>query len=100
LIRPNLSSQNRNTFNEFKTHSFKEESMAKLPLSAPAGVPQHIIQRGNNRQVSFARSQDMQMSTAFLCKALEKYVVQCHGWVLMTNHVHLLSTPSMHRFQR
>lgn len=67
--------------------------MARLPRYAPAGVPQHIIQRGNNRQVCFARNQDMQVYSAFLCESLEKYEVQCHGWVLMTNHVHLLCTP-------
>ncbi len=32
--------------------------MARLPRFCPVGFPQHIIQRGNNRQVCFASSQD------------------------------------------
>lgn len=33
--------------------------MARLARYAPAEIPQHIIQRGNNRQVCFARSKDL-----------------------------------------
>ena len=32
--------------------------MARLFRVCPAGVPQHVIQRGNNRQVCFASEQD------------------------------------------
>ena len=32
--------------------------MARLSRVCPIGVPQHIIQRGNNRQVCFAGEQD------------------------------------------
>lgn len=32
--------------------------MARLARVSPVGVPQHVIQRGNNRQVCFAREQD------------------------------------------
>lgn len=67
--------------------------MARLARYAPADVPQHIIQRGNNRQVCFARNEDMAVYSAYLQEALDVYRVQCHGWVLMTNHVHLLCTP-------
>ena len=28
--------------------------MARLPRLCPVGIPQHIIQRGNNRQPCFA----------------------------------------------
>ena len=33
-------------------HYFRESEMARLTRVCPVGVPQHIIQRGNNRQVS------------------------------------------------
>ena len=32
--------------------------MARLARVSPLGVPQHIIQRGNNRQDCFASEQD------------------------------------------
>jgi putative transposase len=32
--------------------------MAKLPRLNLAGIPQHVVQRGNNRQVSFFAEQD------------------------------------------
>jgi putative transposase len=32
--------------------------MARLPRVNPIGVAQHIIQRGNNRQVCFVTEQD------------------------------------------
>jgi len=33
--------------------------MARLLRVAPVGVPQHVIQRGNNRQVCFGSETDM-----------------------------------------
>ncbi len=33
--------------------------MARLNRLCPVGVPQHIVQRGNNRQVCFNRDEDM-----------------------------------------
>lgn len=33
--------------------------MARLQRIAPLGIPQYIIQRGNNRQACFACDQDM-----------------------------------------
>ena len=32
--------------------------MARLPRFCPAGLPQHVIQRGNNRQICFVCEQD------------------------------------------
>ena len=34
--------------------------MARSVRVSPVGVPQHIVQRGNNRQVFFAGKEDMQ----------------------------------------
>ena len=32
--------------------------MSRLPRICPVGIAQHIIQRGNNRQICFGREQD------------------------------------------
>ena len=33
--------------------------MARLRRYTPKGIPQHVIQRGNNRQVCFGSDEDM-----------------------------------------
>ena len=67
--------------------------MARLSRVSPTGVPQHIVQRGNNRQVCFASDEDMKAYLNWLKEYSKKYLVDIHAWVLMTNHVHLLCTP-------
>jgi putative transposase len=59
----------------------------------PVGIPQHVIQRGNNRQVCFASEQDFAAYANWLKAYAKKFQVDLHAWVLMTNHVHLLCTP-------
>ena len=67
--------------------------MARLPRVCPAGVPQHIIQRGNNRLACFVSDQDCVAYVKWLKDYSKKYQVDIHAWVLMTNHVHILCTP-------
>jgi len=62
-------------------------------LSYP-GIPQHLIQRGNNRQICFADDQDMLTFGQWLCDYSEECGVSIHAWVFMTNHIHLLATPT------
>lgn len=62
-------------------------------LSYP-DIPQHLIQRGNNRQVCFADEQDMLTFGQWLCDYSDEYGVAVHSWVFMTNHIHLLATPT------
>jgi len=57
------------------------------------GIPQHIVQRGVNRQACFADDSDIAAYAHWLCEGASKYGVQVHAWVFMTNHVHLLVTP-------
>lgn len=59
-----------------------------------AGVPQHVIQRGNNRQATFFADQDYRLYLAYLAQAARKHDCSVHAYVLMTNHVHLLATPN------
>ncbi|WP_077338233.1 transposase [Pseudocolwellia agarivorans] len=65
----------------------------KLRVSL-ANVAEHVIQRGNNRQAIFANEDDMKAYLAWLKQYAKKYEVKIHAWVFMTNHVHLLCTPS------
>ena len=68
--------------------------MARLPRFCPAGLPQHIIQRGNNRNICFMGEQDFVAYASWLEEYAIKFAVDIHAWVFMTNHVHLLATQS------
>ncbi|NVK72152.1 MAG: transposase [Oceanospirillaceae bacterium] len=68
--------------------------MARLPRLCLPGVPQHIIQRGNNRQVCFASEEDFIAYAHWLTEYSQKFNVTIHAWVFMTNHIHLLATPT------
>lgn len=68
--------------------------MPRKPRASAAGVAEHVIQRGNNRQVIFISEEDMKAYVTWLKQYAKKYNVAIHAWVLMTNHIHLLCTPS------
>ena len=68
--------------------------MARLPRLTVPGYPHHVIQRGNNRQAIFSSSADYQTLLALLDENARKFGVSLHAYVLMTNHFHLLATPS------
>lgn len=59
-----------------------------------SGLPYHIVQRGNNREACFFSPEDYVHYLQLLAEALNRYSVSLHAYVLMTNHVHLLATPS------
>ncbi|KAB2322303.1 transposase [Betaproteobacteria bacterium SCN1] len=67
--------------------------MARLPRYVIPGQPQHIIQRGNNRQAIFAAEADYQFFRDALVEAALKHGLRIHAYVWMTNHIHLLATP-------
>jgi len=67
--------------------------MARLKRYCPSGIPQHVIQRGNNRSACFSSDGDMAVYANYLDEAAQKHGLAVHGWVFMTNHVHLLVTP-------
>jgi len=68
--------------------------MARLPRLCPPGIPQHVIQRGNNRSVCFTCEQDFSTYSNWLEEYSQEFDVAVHAWVFMTNHVHLLVTPT------
>jgi len=67
--------------------------MARLARLNLPGIPQHIVQRGNNRQACFFTEQDYTVYLSKLKEYSQKYNVAVHSYILMTNHVHLLATP-------
>ena len=68
--------------------------MARLPRYVIPGQPQHIIQRGNNRQVIFAADADYQFFRDAVVEAAGRFGLAIHAYVWMTNHIHLLATPT------
>jgi putative transposase len=68
--------------------------MPRRNRDCPQGLAVHVIQRGNNRQICFVEEADIKAYANWLCEGAEKYSVAVHAWVFMTNHVHLLMTPS------
>jgi putative transposase len=67
--------------------------MPRKPHYNLPGVPQHVIQRGNNREPCFYSTQDYQQYLDDLKTSALKYDCRIHAYVLMTNHIHLLITP-------
>jgi len=67
--------------------------MPRLPRLDAQGVAQHVIQRGNNRQLCFGGEEDFAAYASWLKDYAIRYGVEVHAWVFMTNHVHLLLTP-------
>ena len=68
--------------------------MPRKPRFDLTDVPQHVIQRGNNRQPCFYTEPDYRAYIEYLCHACERHDCRVHAYVLMTNHVHLLVTQS------
>jgi len=69
--------------------------MPRLPRCCPPAIPQHIIQRGNNRQPCFAGKPDFSFYLNCMNEAARSCCVDIHAWVLMSNHVHILATPHL-----
>jgi putative transposase len=57
------------------------------------GYPQHVVQRGHNREACFFADEDYHFYLHWLKEGARKYGCAIHAYVLMTNHVHLLMTP-------
>jgi putative transposase len=68
--------------------------MPRKPRFIMLGVPAHIVQRGRSREPMFYDEADYRVYLGRLKEAAEKYQCQIHAYVLMTNHIHLLATPS------
>ena len=68
--------------------------MPRKPRFFVPGVPVHIVQRGNNRQAIFFEEADYEVYLSLLLEALDLHGCEVHVYALMTNHTHILATPS------
>ena len=68
--------------------------MPRKPRFYLPGVPVHVVQRGHSREPVFFEAQDYATYAHWVKEAADKYAVAVHAFALMTNHVHLLVTPS------
>lgn len=68
--------------------------MPRLPRYFVPDLPLHVIQRGNDRAPIFGEAVDYEFFRACLAHAARRNRVAIHAYVLMTNHVHMLATPS------
>jgi putative transposase len=66
--------------------------MPRKPRFFLAGVANHVIQRGNNKEAIFFEDQDYYKYLTILNIAAIKQCVKIHAYVLMTNHIHILAT--------
>jgi putative transposase len=67
--------------------------MPRRPRIKLAGIPQHIVLRGINREPCFFAEEDYHSYLHWLQEAAADWHCAIHAYVLMTNHVHLLITP-------
>ena len=67
--------------------------MARRARFRLPGYPQHVVQRGNDRQDCFFAERDYRFYLSCLAKGSRLLGCDVHAYVLMTNHVHLLITP-------
>lgn len=70
--------------------------MSRKPRLQAAGLPTHVIQRGNNRQACFFADEDYQFFLEHLAKLAKRFKCSVHAYVLMTNHFHLLLSSDLH----
>ncbi|MCK5477617.1 MAG: transposase [Methylococcales bacterium] len=68
--------------------------MARLPRIVIPNQPLHIIHRGNNRQDIFKSEEDLVRIKEDIKLSLLKSGCALHAYVIMTNHLHLLLTPT------
>jgi putative transposase len=66
--------------------------MPRRPRLELPGVPMHIVQRGVNRAAVFIDDEDRTHYHALLHHEMKRASVAVHAYVLMGNHVHLLTT--------
>ncbi|PPU74347.1 transposase [Xanthomonas cucurbitae] len=68
--------------------------MARPPRLDIPNVAQHVVQRGNDRMPCFFEDVDYRHYLTMLQEAATAQSCRIHAYVLMTNHVHLMATPS------
>jgi len=67
--------------------------MPRRPRIKLAGIPQHLVQRGVNREPCFFAEEDCHCFLHWLQEAADDWRCVVYAYALMTNHVHLIVTP-------
>ncbi len=68
--------------------------MPRKPRILIDGMAVHIVQRGVDRGATFFTTEDYLLYLELLREASDLFGLQVHAYCLMTNHIHLLLTPS------
>lgn len=68
--------------------------MARRPRLILPGVAVHLIQRGHNREACFRETSDYFVYLMHLRELASDLDCEVHAYCLMTNHIHLLLTPT------
>jgi putative transposase len=68
----------------------------RRPRLLIAGIALHITQRGVNRGATFIDAEDHLLYRELLTEMAAMQHLVVHAYVLMSNHVHLLITPTSH----
>ena len=66
-----------------------------------SGAVYHVTARGNDRRKIFFKPHDYRHFLDLLAKGMERFTVQLHAYVLMSNHYHLVlrtAYPNLHSF--
>jgi putative transposase len=69
-------------------------AMSRRPRLFLPDTPFHVVQRGNNRLPCFFDEGDYRFYRHWLKEYADHFGCAVHAYVLMTNHIHLLLTPS------
>ena len=67
--------------------------MPRPPRIIPDGIPQHVVNRGNQRATIFSDAADYLGFLAAMAKAAEQTTVRLMAYCLMPNHWHLVVWP-------
>ncbi len=67
--------------------------MARVARLVLAGIPHHIIQRGNRRQRTFFKETDHLLYLTLMSKYCAYFQTDVWAYCLMPNHVHLIAVP-------
>ncbi len=68
--------------------------MARKPRVVVAGAPHHVYLRGNNRRRLFTTNEERWLWLRCLERGIRASTCALHQLTLMTNHVHLIVTPT------
>jgi len=68
--------------------------MSRIARAVLEGIPHHVTQRGNGRQVVFDTLQSRQLYLNLLRIYSERFGLRISAYCLMPNHVHVVAVPA------